>query len=97
MPGMICKQPNGLYCRFSTVVDTFTHINMTEQDYIDYCKDRAMKEAERDARDVLKRWLHPLAEAKQRFQPNNNTVEEFNEMLKEMGDTELLDPDDYEE
>lgn len=29
---MICKQPNGLYCRFSSVVDTFTHINMTEQE-----------------------------------------------------------------
>ena len=91
MAGMICKQPNGLYCRFSTLVDTFTHINMTEQDYIDYCVERAKKEA----RDVLANYVRPLSEAKDRFAPNNNTVEEFNDMLKQMGDTELLNPEDY--
>lgn len=91
MAGMICKQPNGLYCRFSTVVDSFTHINMTEKDYIDYCVERA----KREAREVLKHYVRPLSEAKELFEPSNNTVEEFNEMLKEMGDTELLNPEDY--
>ena len=91
MAGIICKQPNGLYCRFSTFIDSFTHINMTEQDYIDYCVERAKKEA----RDMLENYVRPLSEAKELFVPNNNTVEEFNEMLKEMGDTELLNPEDY--
>lgn len=91
MAGIICKQPNGLYCRFSTVVDTFTHINMTEQDYIDYCMERA----KREAHEVLEHYVRPLSEAKELFAPNNNTVEEFNEMLREMGDTEFLNPEDY--
>lgn len=30
------------------------------------------------------------------FRPNNNTVEEFNSLLKEMGETELLNPKDHE-
>jgi len=88
---MICKQPNGLYCRFSSVVDTFTHINMTEQEYIDLCVEKAVKEA----KDTLANHTRPLSEAKRMFVPNNNTVEEFNELLVQMGDTELLDPKDY--
>ena len=35
MAGFISKQPNGLYCRFSTVVDCPTDWNMTEDDYIE--------------------------------------------------------------
>lgn len=91
MGAFIVKQPNGLYCRFSTVVDTVTHINMTEEDYIEMCAERAREEA----RDVLKGHLRPFSEVKERFCPNNNTVEEFNELLEEMGETELLDPKDY--
>lgn len=88
---MICKQPNGLYCRFSSVVDTFTHINMTEQEYIDLCVEKAVREA----KYTLAKDVRPLSEAKRMFVPNNNTVEEFNELLVQMGDTELLDPKDY--
>lgn len=88
---MICKQPNGLYCRFSSVVDTFTHINMTEQEYIDLCVENAVREA----KHTLANDVRPLSEAKSMFAPNNNTVEEFNELLVQMGDTELLDPKDY--
>jgi hypothetical protein len=45
----------------------------------------------------LKNHLKPFDEVKKQFIPTNNTVEEFNEMLKEMGDTEQLDPGKYEE
>ena len=45
MAGFISKQPNGLYCRFSTVVDCPTDWNMTEEDYIELCKKRAEEEA----------------------------------------------------
>lgn len=34
MGAFICRQPNGLLCRFSTVVDCITHYNMTEDEYI---------------------------------------------------------------
>lgn len=80
-----------MYCRFSTVVDTITHYNMTEDEYIDLCVQRAIEEA----RDILKNHLRPFDEVKKQFMPNNDTVEEFNEMLKEMGDTEQLDPKRY--
>lgn len=90
MGGFIAKQPNGLYCRFSTVVDTITHMNMTEEDYINYCVERAKEQAEREAKDVLKHYVHSFDEVKDSFYPGNNTIEEFNEMLHEMGDEEGL-------
>ena len=64
---------------------------MTEDDYIAMCVERAIKEA----RDVLENHLKPFEEVKKQFVPNNDTVEEFNEYLKEMGDTEQLDPQKY--
>lgn len=92
MPAFICKQPNGKYCRFSTVVDTITNYNMTEDEYIKLYVQRAIEEA----RDILENHLKPFDEVKKQFIPNNDTVEEFNKILKEMGDTEQLDPKIYE-
>ncbi len=85
MGAFICKQPNGLYCRFSTVVDCPTHWNMTEEDYIDYRKEAAVKEAERDAREVIERHLHDFEEVIKRFRIANMSQKEFDEVLKEMG------------
>ena len=92
MPAFICKQPNGKYCRFSTVVDTITNYNMIEDEYIKLYVQRAIEEA----RDILENHLKPFDEVKKQFIPNNDTVEEFNKILKEMGDTEQLDPKIYE-
>lgn len=41
MGGFIAKQPNGKYCRFSSVVDCPTHINMTFEDYVKVIMERA--------------------------------------------------------
>ncbi|EAF9222514.1 hypothetical protein A5S02_06265 [Listeria monocytogenes] len=35
MSGLIAKQPNGLYCRISTVVEAPTHDNMTKEELED--------------------------------------------------------------
>ncbi|EAD6087213.1 TPA: hypothetical protein RED10_002054 [Listeria monocytogenes] len=35
MPGLIAKQPNGLYCRISTVVEAQTHHDMTKEELED--------------------------------------------------------------
>lgn len=86
MGAFISKQPNGLYCRFSTVVDTVTAWNMTEEDYIEMCVERARKEA----KEVLKDYVRPFQNVKDRFYPNNNTIEEFEQILHEMGDEEGL-------
>ena len=49
MAGFVSKQPNGLYCRFSTVTDCPTAWNMTREDYINM----KMQEAKEDAEDVF--------------------------------------------
>lgn len=80
MGAFICKQPNGLYCRFSIVVDTITDYNMTEDDYIELCVERAKEEA----KDVLKNYIRPFDWVKEYFIPNNMSQEEFDKILKEM-------------
>lgn len=97
MGAFISKQPNGLYCRFSTVVDTVTDWNMTEEQYIEMRVQKAMEEARKDAIDTLKRYQRPFSEVKERFFPANNTIEEFNAILKEMGDEEGLSQERIEE
>lgn len=66
MPGYIIKQPNGLYCRYSTIVDGLTHYNMTKEEYLDYVAERARKDAEYD-------WEHGLL--------NHMTFDELKEKL----------------
>ena len=90
MGAFIAKQPNGLYCRFSTVVDTVTDWNMTAEEYIEMCAARAAEKASEEARETLAKHLYPFDDVKNYFFPANNTIEEFNEMLKEMGDEEGL-------
>lgn len=86
MGAFIAKQPNGLYCRFSSVVGTITDYNMTEKDYIKLCQVRYGKESgEKEAKDVLKNYLRPFREVLESFVPNNESVENFSMRLKEMG------------
>ena len=80
MGSFISKQPNGLYCRFSTVTDCPTHWNMTEDDYIKLCEDRARAEA----KDVLENHLYPFEWVTDQFVDNNMSNEEFEEFLKEV-------------
>ena len=80
MAGFIARQPNGLMCRFSSVVDTVTHYNMTEEEYIEMCAERAREEA----RDTLKNYMKPFERVKDYFHPNNMTQEEFDKILAEM-------------
>lgn len=82
MPGFICKQPNGLYCRFSTVVDCPTDWNMTKEEYINMCIEKAREEAQ----DVLKNHLRPFDHVKERYLPNNMSKEEFKKFLSEVGE-----------
>ena len=80
MGAFIAKQPNGLYCRFSTVVDCPTDWNMTEEDYIELCAEKAREEA----RFTLQNRLRPFSWLKEYFSPNNMTEEEFEEIYKKM-------------
>lgn len=85
MGAFIARQPNGLLCRFSEIVDCPTDINMTEQAYIELCKQKAMAHAEEEAKEILKGYVRPFKRVIEAFAPNNMTVEEFTKMLREMG------------
>lgn len=80
MGAFISKQPNGLYCRFSTVVDCPTDWNMTEEDYIELCKERAVEEA----KHTLKKYVRPFEWVERYYHPNNMTKEEFEQFLKDV-------------
>lgn len=53
----IARQPNGLLCRFSTVTYTVTHYDMTDEEYIEMCAEKARQEA----KGVLENHLGPLS------------------------------------
>lgn len=80
MGAFIARQPNGLLCRFFSVVDCITDYNMTEEEYIEMCAEKARKEA----RDVLDHYMQPFELVDKRFYPNNMTVEEHKRITKEM-------------
>lgn len=80
MGSYIARQPNGLYCRFSSIVDTVTDINMTREDYIQLCQDKATEEAI----NTLNNYVHPFKEIKDDFAPNNMTKLEFKRLLELM-------------
>lgn len=87
MAGFIAKQPNGLYCRFSTVVDCPTHYNLTREDYARVIESRGIsyENALKEADDIINNYLKSFQEVIDRFVPNNMTRKEFNEWLKEVG------------
>lgn len=85
---MYSRQPNGLYCRFSTVVDNFTHCNLTEDDLIE-------RLGEPDTRYLLSFpvgvdfhsfHLWPFDYIKTRIRPDNDTLENVRKLLRKMGD-----------
>lgn len=82
MGAFISKQPNGLLCRFSSVVDCPTHWNMTEDDYIDMCVQRSREEARYTLDNEL---FVPFTKVVNRFRPENMTEEEFKQFLHDVG------------
>ena len=92
MGAFIARQPNGLLCRFSSVVDTLTHYNMTEEEYIEYCAEKARE----DAKWLLEHKVKPFDLVIREFRPTNMSIKEFNAYLKGMGSDIQLNPADYE-
>lgn len=92
MGAFIARQPNGLLCRFSTIVDTVTHYNMTEEEFITEVQMNIyglkLEAAEKEARVTIDYYIRPFSEVIRRFLPINNTREEFLTILRNMGDNE---------
>lgn len=54
MPRFIARPPNGKLCRFSTICDTVTHYNMTDEEYIQLCIDDAREQAKKTIESNLR-------------------------------------------
>lgn len=82
MGAFIARQPNGRLCRFSSIVDTVTHYNMTDEEYIELCAERAREEA----RDVIEHHLKPFDWVEKYYNPRsgNMSKKEFRKIMKEM-------------
>lgn len=76
----IAKQPNGLLCRHSTIVDCITDYNMTEEDYIEMCAEKGRAEA----RGILQNEVRDIAQVKEAFIPRNMPQAEFESILRKM-------------
>ena len=81
----ISRQPNGFLCRFSTITDTVTDYNMTDEAYIEMCAQKARDEAI----ETLKSSLQPFERVKESFRPVNMSKSKFNKILKLM-ETEVV-------
>ena len=82
----IAKQPNGRYCVFSTIIGTVVSYNLTADAYVEWCAQNARKAARNELRDGLK----PFSEVKDNFEPICESYKDFNEKLKDMGETEMV-------
>lgn len=92
MGAFIARQPNGLYCRYSSVVDNITHYNMTEEDYIELCIERVREEAK-----ITLEKAKPFSQVLERLYPDTRRdLKGMNEILKECGSEVLLKEEDYE-
>lgn len=79
----IARQPNGLLCKFSTMVDAVTHFNMSEEEYIELRAERAREEAKRDLED--KRFVKSFDCVLEDTRFDNMTYEGWQCCLKAMG------------
>lgn len=82
MAEIICRQPNGKICRFSTIVDTITHYNMTDAQYIEFEVTRARERAMQRLASGLTEYDDMIA----RFEPRNMSRAEFNAIRCFMGE-----------
>lgn len=82
MGAFIAQQPNGLYCRFSTVVDCPTHYNFTREDYLNNITGTVRSRAEGE--DVLENYLRPFSDVIESFAPNNMTQRQFDNAVIDM-------------
>jgi hypothetical protein len=89
MGRIVSKQPNGLYCVFSTIVDNFIICDLTEEEYIEYRVEKAKEEAMEDAKLVLKKYIQPFDSVIANFHPSNEEdLQDFIKILKLVGCTD---------
>lgn len=87
MPGMITQQPNGKYCRVSTIVEAPTHTNMSESELMEYLKDtNQIDYSGQTVVEWVNRWGKSWSEAIKAITTLNMTEVEIEEWLKGAGE-----------
>lgn len=84
MGSFIARQPNGLYCRFSTAVDCPTHVNMTQEDYLNNATGTLASRD--DGEYIFGRYLRPFEEVLNSYTDLNMPQEEFDTLVKVMSE-----------
>ena len=82
MGAFVAQQPNGLYCRFSTIVDCPTHWNLTKEEYIQSRMDDLKEELEL----TFEHRLNPFEWVEEYFNTNNMSQTKFKRILKSMNE-----------
>lgn len=96
MAGFIAKQPNGLYCRFSSIIDTVTDWDMTFDDYVkliikrnsenDYPDNIQKLNAINEANEIINGdYLKPFEYVLENFNPINQSIEDFKKWCLSVG------------
>lgn len=97
------QQPNGKFCRFSTVVDTVTDWNVSLEQAINMSQGYLSGSTEipqtvlNARKEKFITSLRPFDKIKEDFVPGNDSIEEFLDMLEDMGDAEGLSDEKLKE
>ncbi|ENA2763534.1 hypothetical protein ABF129_001702 [Listeria monocytogenes] len=87
MPGMISKQPNGLYCRISTIVEAPTRWDMSKDELRRLLLSHdSMDFPNQTTEDWLSKWAVTFEFARSKLGGLNMTMEEVREWLVSVGD-----------
>lgn len=86
MPGMISKQPNGLYCRISTIVEAPTRWDMTKEGLRELLVlHGSLDSPDQTIEDWLSKWEVTFEEAIKQIGDLNLTREEIRKWLVSVG------------
>ena len=87
MGAFIAKQPNGFLCRYDTTIDAITDYNITEEEYIELCVERAIEDAREQARNTLERHVKPFDKVLEKMEliEDEQDRQYSRYLLKEMG------------
>jgi len=78
MGNQIIKQPNGKFCIFSTIVDSVTFYDMTEQDILDEFAEQSRIEIDKKVKEIIK----TLKEGGKPYYQFTNTYDEMLQIIK---------------
>ena len=92
MGSYIARQPNGLYCRYSSVVECPTHFNMTVTDYLKIVvsrnPDKSIEWCMNEVKDVFENYLQPFVRVMVDTTELNMTEEEYIQFLEAVQEDE---------